>query len=77
MLQTANELQRTVIDVETGLRGYLLTGEDRFLQPFDAGLRTIPIQLEDLHRHVAEPDQARRASSTPASAPTSTGTRFR
>ena len=60
VLQTSNELQRTVIDVETGLRGYLLTGEDRFLEPFDDGLRLIPIELQDLHPHVTEPDQRAR-----------------
>ena len=60
VLQTANELERTVIDVETGLRGYLLTGEDDFLAPFDAGLRKIPIQLQQLNARVGQPDQRAR-----------------
>jgi two-component system sensor histidine kinase/response regulator len=66
VLQTANELERTVIDVETGLRGYLLTGDDRFLQPFDEGLRSIPIQIEDLHRTVTQPDQRARLDALDA-----------
>ena len=31
VLASANRLQRLVIDLETGARGYLLTGEDGFL----------------------------------------------
>lgn len=38
----ANNLEQRVIDLETGLRGYLLTGERRFLAPRDAALRVIP-----------------------------------
>lgn len=38
----ANSLEQRVIDLETGLRGYLLTGERRFLAPRNAALRVIP-----------------------------------
>lgn len=33
-LQTANASERSVVDLETGVRGYLLTGERTFLQPY-------------------------------------------
>ena len=33
VLATANELERLVIDLETGVRGFVLTGEDQFLEP--------------------------------------------
>src|SRR3954454_2428413 len=69
VLQTANELERTVIDVETGLRGYLLTGDDSLLEPFDAGLRSIPIQLHALHGRVSQPDQRRRLPARDATLP--------
>lgn len=41
-LVLANTLEQRVIDLETGLRGYLLTGERRFLAPRNAALRIIP-----------------------------------
>jgi signal transduction histidine kinase len=37
VLAAANRLERLLVDIETGTRGYLLTGEDRFLQPAHAG----------------------------------------
>jgi CHASE3 domain sensor protein len=33
VLVTANRLERLAVDLETGLRGFLITGEDRYLQP--------------------------------------------
>jgi hypothetical protein len=79
VLQTANQLQRTVIDVETGLRGYLLTGEDRFLQPFDAGLRSIPISGSRTCTGTSQSPISAPASPawTRASATTSAATRSR
>lgn len=41
-LVLANSLEQRVVDLETGLRGYLLTGERRFLAPRNAALRAIP-----------------------------------
>jgi signal transduction histidine kinase len=37
VLAAANRVERLLVDTETGTRGYLLTGEDRFLQPARAG----------------------------------------
>ena len=34
----ANQLQRLLVDMETGLRGYLLTGADEFLDPYNQAL---------------------------------------
>jgi diguanylate cyclase (GGDEF)-like protein len=36
-LRTANDLQAAMLDQETGLRGYALTGEQEFLQPYRDG----------------------------------------
>nr|WP_294696124.1 CHASE3 domain-containing protein [uncultured Friedmanniella sp.] len=35
--RSTSELARAYLDQETGLRGFVLTGQDSFLQPFDAG----------------------------------------
>jgi two-component system, sensor histidine kinase and response regulator len=37
VLNHSSAAERDLVDVETGLRGYLLTGETRFLEPFEAG----------------------------------------
>src|ERR1700704_1255335 len=37
VLAAAARVERLLVDIETGTRGYLLTGEDRFLQPAHAG----------------------------------------
>jgi signal transduction histidine kinase len=37
VLAAANQVERLLVDIETGTRGYLLTGEDGFLQPAHAG----------------------------------------
>jgi CHASE3 domain sensor protein len=34
VLITANELERLVVDLETGVRGYAITGQERFLAPW-------------------------------------------
>ncbi len=41
-VSTANQLERSVLDLETGLRGYLLTAQPRFLQPYRAAVRQYP-----------------------------------
>src|SRR3954453_12419687 len=61
VLGVSNALERRVIDVETGLRGYLLTRREVFLEPFDAGRAEIPGELDELQQLAAVPAQARRA----------------
>jgi hypothetical protein len=34
VLTASNELERLLLDLETGQRGFILTGEERFLQPW-------------------------------------------
>jgi len=48
VLASANALQRRVVDLETGVRGYLITRERRFLEPFDAARASAPPQARQL-----------------------------
>lgn len=41
VLATIEELQSALIDVETGARGYVLTGDDRFLAPYTSGTSAV------------------------------------
>ena len=34
VLVVANRLERLVVDLETGQRGFVITGQDRFLEPW-------------------------------------------
>lgn len=47
-------------DVQTGMRGYLLTGQESFLEPYFSGRKTMHAQLAMLRRFVADPGRQRR-----------------
>ena len=37
VIATANEILASAVDMETGARGFLLAGQDEFLEPYDSG----------------------------------------
>src|SRR4051812_48538770 len=41
MTQSTQQLERTVVDLETGVRGFMLTDDLEFLEPYDRGRRRI------------------------------------
>ena len=43
-----NNLTQTVLDAETGQRGYLITGDQRYLEPYDAAIGQVNQQLDTL-----------------------------
>ena len=55
-----SELQRSVLNLESGLRGYVATGRDRELEPWKQGVQTYPGQLRRL-RDLASDDTRSRA----------------
>jgi signal transduction histidine kinase len=60
VLAAVNELERLVIDLETGQRGFVITGDERFLQPWDAARSSFSKRAETVERLVADnPDQQR------------------
>lgn len=53
-----------LIDIETGVRGFSLTGEDRYLDPYKRGTRDLPDHLALVHAAVADdPEQNARATA--------------
>jgi signal transduction histidine kinase len=44
----ANQLERSAIDLETGERGYVITGQQRFLKPWETARSVIPAQEREL-----------------------------
>jgi signal transduction histidine kinase len=62
VLATANQLERLVVDLETGQRGFILTGQARFLEPWNAARAALPEQSRTLEQLVADdPVQKSRA----------------
>src|SRR5918992_590893 len=57
ILSHSHAAQRAVVDVETGLRGYLLVADARFLEPFFAGRRAYGSRFVALERLVTDPAQ--------------------
>jgi PAS domain S-box-containing protein len=63
-LITAGQLERSVLDLETGLRGYLLAGEARFLQPYTDAVSSYRALVAKLELDTAgEPRQHALATS--------------
>jgi signal transduction histidine kinase len=50
VLDVANTLERHVIDLETGARGYIITGDERFLAPWNVARIAVPGQSRELER---------------------------
>jgi signal transduction histidine kinase/CHASE3 domain sensor protein len=64
VIGAANRLERLVLDLETGQRGFVITGNERFLQPWLAARNAYPQLTDALEtatgRGVAEQAQAAR-----------------
>jgi signal transduction histidine kinase len=62
VLVVANRLERLVVDLETGQRGFVITGQARFLQPWRDAQVAFPEEAGNLEQLVADnPEQHARA----------------
>src|SRR4051812_37651359 len=61
LLAKLEETLSTMQDVETGGRGYVITGRDEFLEPYQNGVAHIEDRLREL-RSLAENESEQRAS---------------
>jgi PAS domain S-box-containing protein len=66
VLQASTELERTVVDLETGLRGYVLTGRARFLEPYESARLAHAARSARLRALVTDPAQRARARALTA-----------
>ena len=55
-----NDLAQTTLDAETGQRGYLLTGDERYLEPYSNAISQVGRQLNVLRQRFAQ-DKDRQA----------------
>jgi signal transduction histidine kinase len=62
VLEVANLLERLVVDLETAQRGFVITGQERFLQPWRRAQAAFPQEAATLERLVGnDPERAERA----------------
>ena len=62
-LRAADEAQQLVIDMETGLRGFVITGDERFLASWDAGRQGFPRRIAALEAAAGDPGQRARVQA--------------
>ena len=48
VIGNANEVMKLSVDLETGMRGYLLTGDETFLAPYKSGKAKIAVEMNTL-----------------------------
>jgi signal transduction histidine kinase len=54
VIALAEATQGDLVDMETGYRGFLLTGQEQFLEPYTAGLAAYPDRLRQLEELTAD-----------------------
>lgn len=54
----AVRLEKLVLDLETGARGYAITNDRRFLEPYEAARRALPVQSKELLAFAPGPTSA-------------------
>ncbi|WP_207421689.1 sensor histidine kinase [Desertivirga brevis] len=64
VIRNSSRLHKGIIEMQSGFRGYLLTDEEEFLQPYFSGLKTIPKLIKEQRALVKESDvQSRKLDS--------------
>jgi methyl-accepting chemotaxis protein len=61
VISTAQVLDHEIQDAERGQRGYLITGDDAYLEPYTTGTKAVPEKLKTLKQLTADdPEQQQR-----------------
>jgi signal transduction histidine kinase len=61
VLASANRLEKLIVDLETGARGYILTGNQRFLRSWNSARAALPGQAAELER-ISAADSAQQGA---------------
>jgi PAS domain S-box-containing protein len=54
VLETLETVQARMVDVESGARGFIITGEERYLEPYHTALAPIDRELQELRQLTAD-----------------------
>ncbi|WP_207536350.1 sensor histidine kinase [Desertivirga arenae] len=64
VIRNSSRLHKSIIEMQSGFRGYLLTDEQEFLQPYFSGLKVIPRLFNEQRALIKESDvQSRKLDS--------------
>ncbi len=63
VIRNSNLLHKIMIDMQSGYRGYLLSGQESFLKPYYDGLRHVPSLVKSQYALLSSPGQTRRLDS--------------
>jgi two-component system, chemotaxis family, sensor kinase CheA len=58
--ELANQIQKNVLDMETGMRGYAITGDEEYLEPYNLASRSWLDNYNKLHSLVADNGKQQR-----------------
>ena len=54
VIRQANAILAAAVDMETGMRGFLLAGKDNFLEPYNRGRESFDQRVMDLKKTVSD-----------------------
>jgi methyl-accepting chemotaxis protein len=54
VLQDASKIEASAVDMETGMRGFLLAGKDEFLEPYNSGKKRFYTGIDKLSQTVSD-----------------------
>ena len=57
ILSKLERLLTHAIDIETGSRGYAITGDEKFLEPFDEGKISVKLTIDSLQNLILDTEQ--------------------
>ncbi len=61
VISKAHRIEKLLVDMETGQRGFLITGTEQFLEPYDEGVKAYETTMADLKLLVSDnPAQVER-----------------
>ena len=60
VIRNSNILHKNMIDMQSGYRGYLLTSQEIFLEPYYEGLKNIPPLINEQRNLISSPKQKAR-----------------
>jgi signal transduction histidine kinase len=63
VIRNSNILHKNMIDMQSGYRGYLLTSQEIFLEPYYEGLKNIPPLIKEQKSLISSPKQKARLDS--------------
>lgn len=49
--EAADDIMPQLLNMETGVRGYLITGEERYLAPYFNGQKSLEVALKEIEKH--------------------------